>query len=128
MSQTGTISAHVFTARAQIPVVAATVTVSRRLTGKKHTLVAVRITDENGEIAPIPIPAPQGSTQPDGRPRPFTLLDIRVEHPDYQMEIVEDVQVFPGVQSRQEVQLIPLAEHAIPRNSYNVTQITPQPL
>lgn len=127
MSQPGTISAHVYTSRAQIPVIGATVAVSQRLTGKRHTLLAIRITDENGEIPSIPVPAPQGSETP-GNDAPFSSLDVRVEHPDYQMEIIEDIQIFPGISSLQEVQLIPLAEHAIPRNSYNMVRITPQPL
>ena len=44
------------------------------------------------------------------------------------MEIIEGIQIFPGISSLQEVQLIPLAEHAIPRNTYHVVNITPQPL
>ena len=125
MSQPGTITAHVYTSRAQIPVAGATVAVSQRL-GGRHVLLAVRITDENGEIPPIPISPPQDSGGPEVVP--FTSLDILVEHSGYQMEIIENVQVFPGINSLQEVQLIPLAKYAIPRNSYNVIQITPQPL
>ncbi|MEL4861194.1 spore cortex-lytic protein [Pseudoflavonifractor phocaeensis] len=127
MSQPGTITAHVYTSRAQIPVAGATVAVSQRLGGKRHTLLAIRVTDENGEIPPIPVPAPQGSETP-GKDVPFSSLDVRVEHPDYQMEIIEGIQIFPGISSLQEVQLIPLAEHAIPRNTYHVVNITPQPL
>ncbi|BDF67707.1 hypothetical protein CE91St43_16790 [Oscillospiraceae bacterium] len=126
MSQPGTITAHVYTSRAQIPVAGATVAVSQRL-GGRHVLLAVRITDENGEIPPIPISPSQDSGGPE-KVVPFTSLDIRVEHSGYQMEIIENVQVFPGINSLQEVQLIPLAKYAIPRNSYNVIQITPQPL
>ena len=59
---------------------------------------------------------------------PSPPWDLRVEHPGYQQEVVEDAQVFPGVNSLQEVELIPMAEHEIPRNSYNIVQITPQPL
>jgi len=127
--QNGTISARVYTSVAQIPVAGATVAISQRQTGKKHTLLAVRITDENGEIPPVEVPAPpaQESKTP-GTVNPFTAVDLRVEHPGYQQEVVEDAQVFSGVNSLQEVELIPMAEHEIPRNSYNIVQITPQPL
>lgn len=129
MSQNGTISARVFTSRAQIPVVEATVAVSQRQTSQKHILLAVRITDENGEITPIEVPLPPAQKSEEQRVvTPFTTVDVWVEHPEYQQEIVEDVQVFPGVNSLQEVELIPLAEHEIPRNSYNVIHVTPQQL
>lgn len=129
MSQSGSISVRVFTGRAQIPLPGSTVTISRRNPNGKQTLLALRVTNENGEILPILVPTPslQSSESP-GTRFPFTSLDIRVNHPAYQMELIEDVQVFPGILSIQNVQLIPLYEHAVPRDTTSVVQITPQAL
>ena len=127
MEQNGTIMVRVFTSRAQLPVTGATVAISRRVEEKRHTLYAIRITNENGEIPPIPISAPAGSRTP-GTEVPYTLLDIWVEHPRYQLELIRNAQVFLGVDSVLEVPLIPLAEHAIPRNSFHIVNTTPQAL
>lgn len=129
MSQNGSIAVRVFTSRAQIPVVGATVALVRRGGRGKHALLALRATDENGEVTAIPVAAPDaaGSESP-GTSAPFATLDIWVEHPDYELEIMEDVQVFAGVESLQMVQLLPLAEHAAARDQVSVVRIPPQTL
>jgi len=129
LPQTGTLIVRVFTSQAQIPIPNATVTVSRRSGRGKHTLLAVRSTNENGEIAPITVAAPlaSGSESP-GTSSPFASLDIRVEHPNYGLEIVEDVQIFPGVTSLLPVALLPLLERENPSESSNLILIPPQTL
>lgn len=129
LSQTGTLSVRVFTSRAQIPLPGATVAISRRTGPQRHTLLAVRVTDENGEVGPLTIAAPDlsGSESP-GTKTPFASLDIRVEHPGYELEIIEDVQVFSGVDSLLPVALLPLAEQAIPSEESNTIYIPPQTL
>ena len=42
--------------------------------------------------------------------------------------MVEDVQVFPGVETVQNMELIPLPEHVAPRDAVNEVLVTPQPL
>lgn len=122
MQKSGTIMVHTYTSRAQLPVAGATVVISRQVDGGRHKLLAIRVTNENGEIAPISVAVPQS-----GDP-PFSVLDIWVEHPGYLLELIRDVQVFSGVDSVQNVALMPLAEHAIPRNSFHISTIVPQAL
>ena len=50
MASVGTIMLRVYTSRAQLPVPGATVAVTQKSGGGRHTLLAVRTTDENGEI------------------------------------------------------------------------------
>jgi len=129
LSQTGTFGLRVFTSRAQIPIPNATVTISRRAGGGKHTLLAIRVTDENGEIAPITVAAPaaQESESP-GPGTPFASLDIRVEHPGYEMETIENVQIFSGVASFLPVALLPLPEQSQPGGDSETILIPPQSL
>lgn len=129
MTDHGTLIVRVFTTRAQIPVDRATIAVTQRGPDGKHTLLSVRVTDESGRIEPIHIstPALDLSLEP-GSGTGFTLCDIWAEHPQYQLLLVEGVQLFPGVETVQNMALLPLAEHAIPRNEADLVEITPQPL
>lgn len=129
MTDYGTLLVRVFTTRAQIPVDRATVAVTQKGPGGKHILLSVRATDESGRIPPIHIstPVPGESLLPGGSGG-YTLCDIWAEHPQYQLLLVEGVQIFPGVETIQDMALIPLAEHAIPRNEAELVSITPQPL
>ena len=47
MASIGTIVTRVYTSRAQLPVPGATVAVTQRAGGGRHTLLALRVTDEN---------------------------------------------------------------------------------
>ena len=53
LASIGTIMLRVYTSRAQLPVPGATVAVTQKSGGGRHTLLAVRTTDENGRIAPV---------------------------------------------------------------------------
>lgn len=129
MAEQGTIVVRVYTSRAQIPIQGASVAISRRGPTGRLDLIALRETDENGLIAPIPIPAPpQAESTSPGDPRPFTALDVWVEHPEYQMLRVENVQIFAGVETRQDAELIPLPEHPDIREMSTTVVQTPQPL
>lgn len=130
MADSGTIVVRVYTSRAQIPIMGASVALTRpgANTGRPEVL-ALRITDENGLTAPLSIPAPPAaeSTTP-GTEGPFTALDVWVEHPEYQMLRVENVQIFAGVETRQDAELIPLPEHPDKRDMTSTVIQTPQPL
>ncbi len=129
MTEHGTLLVRAFTSRAQVPVVDATVAITQRQADGKHALLAVRTTDESGRTTPIAIATPprEDSLQPQDAPV-FTACNLWVEHPQFEMLYVEDVQVFAGVETIQNAALIPLAEHAIPRNESVRVEITPQPL
>ena len=79
MASIGTIVTRVYTSRAQLPVPGATVAVTQRAGGGRHTLLALRVTDENGRTAPIRVatPEPSASESP-GTESPFAVCDIWV--------------------------------------------------
>ena len=129
MASIGTIVTRVYTSRAQLPVPGATVAVTQRAGGGRHTLLALRVTDENGRTAPIRVatPEPAASESP-GTESPFAVCDIWVEHTGYRMLHVEGVQIFPGVETRQDAELLPLPEHPAAGDMTTVVDVTPQPL
>ena len=49
-------------------------------------------------------------SQSPGQEAPFSLCDVWVECPGYQLLLVQNVQIFSGVTSIQDLPLIPLAE------------------
>lgn len=115
MQATGTLSVRVFTSRAQLPLEGATVVVAQRGEGSRYELLSIQNTDSSGLIRPVTIdaPPPGESTSPGGLPGPglpFALCDVWAEQPGYIMLHVENVQIFPGVETMQNMALIPLPE------------------
>jgi len=126
MPQTGSLIVRTFVSRAQLPVPNATVIVYANRPDSRHELLAIRTTNESGVAGPVSLPATgsQGLT-PDA-PVPFTDYQMIVEHPDYQLALFKNLQVFPDVETVQDVLLIPLS---VPESSdSNTTTVTPQPL
>lgn len=124
MAATGTILTRVFTSRAQLPVIGATVAFTQRGTEGRHALLALRVTDANGRTAPVRVgtPDPSASESP-GTVEPFAVCDIWVEAPGYELLVVENVQIFPNTQTLQELELIPLPEQTptlLPENPVNI--------
>ena len=115
MQATGTLSVRVFTSRAQIPLEGATVVVAAPGEEGKWKLLSIQNTDSSGLIHPVTIDAPAlgESTSPGGLPgngAPFALCDVWAEQPGYAMLQVENVQIFPGVETVQNMELIPLPQ------------------
>lgn len=110
MTQSGKLAVRVFVSRAQLPVEGATVVITQKTGNGKYRVVSLQETDRNGAIRPITVPTPQveESTSPNAGAVPFTQCDIWVEHEGYELMVVEDVQVFPGEVSLQQVELDPL--------------------
>ncbi len=111
--QTGYIVAKAYTSDAQIPIQNATFTVLS--TDKDNEAVlGVRLTDKSGKTEPIPIEAPDEalSTTP-GNPEPYTTVNIRLDHPDYNSYYVEGVQIFAGQISLINAPMIPTAPHIL---------------
>ena len=127
MPQSGSLIIRTYVSRAQLPVPDATAIVYTTDKDGRHHLLAIRITDESGIAGPIELAAPSDSMglTPDS-PIPFTDYQLIVEHPDYQLALFQDLQVFPGVETVQDVPLIPLS---VPEGAdSNTTTVTPQPL
>lgn len=129
MASTGTIIAQVYTSRAQVPIPGATVAITQKGAGGRHKLLAVRVTDQSGRTDPIVIPTPDldASSFP-GDQTPFSLCDVWAEASGFEVQLVEDVQIFPDTETIQNLELIPLPEQAPLRSRAEVVQIPPQDL
>ncbi len=115
MQATGTLSVRVFTSRAQIPLEGATVVVAAPGEEGKWKLLSIQNTDSSGLIHPVTIDAPAlgESTSPGGLPGPglpFAQCDVWAEQPGYAMLRINGVQIFPGVETLQNMELIPLPQ------------------
>ncbi len=110
MTQSGKLAVRVFTSRAELPVEGATVVVTQKTGNGKYRVLSLQETDRSGATRPITVPTPQveESTRPNAGAVPFTQCDIWVEHDGYELMVVEDVQIFPGEVSLQQVELDPL--------------------
>lgn len=131
MASAGRLRVRVYTSRAELPVEGATVVVTQNSEAGKYKLLSVQVTDDSGLIQPMEIPAPaaEESTRPDNEgAAAFALCNVWAEHPGYAMLQVEGVQIFPGVETLQNMELIPLAEGQTSLQQRNVRQLTPQSL
>lgn len=129
MAATGTILTRVFTSQAQIPVAGATVAFTQRSTEGHHTLLALRVTDANGRTAPVQVETPDASaSESPGTVTPFAVCDIWAESPGYELLVVENVQIFAGTQTLQELELIPLPEQSLPLLPEAPVNVPPQNL
>ena len=124
----GYFSVHSFTSAARIPVEGVTFTITQRR-AQGVELLAVRIADESGRIAPVAIAAPdEAESQSPGTPRPFAVVDITADHPEFERILVENVQIFPGTETIQDLELIPLPEQTSALLPEHPVNITPQNL
>lgn len=129
MAATGTILTRVFTSQAQIPVAGATVAFTQRGPEGHHTLLALRVTDANGRIAPVQVDTPDASaSESPGTVTPFAVCDIWAESPGYELLVVENVQIFAGTQTLQELELIPLPEQSLTLLPETPVNVPPQNL
>ncbi len=107
----GSIITRVTLAGEVIPVKDALVTVTKEENGRE-ILVAALKTDENGKTEPVYIDTPDTSLSlnPENKIKPYTSVDIRVDHPGAYAVIFKNVQVFPDNVSLLNISLIPLPE------------------
>ena len=129
MAATGTILTRVFTSQAQIPVAGATVAFTQRGPEGHHTLLALRVTDANGRTAPVQVDTPDASaSESPGTITPFAVCDIWAESPGYELLVAENVQIFAGTQTLQELELIPLPEQSLTLLLETPVNVPPQNL
>ena len=128
MASTGTILVNVYTSGAKIPVEGATVLFQQQ--EPPNSLLGLRITDKSGQTAPLTIETvDQSESQaPETRVIPWTGLNIHVDHPEFERVILQGVQIFPGITTVQNVQLLPLQEHDPNIDSQQDLIFTPQPV
>lgn len=104
----GYIKVHAYESYAQLPLANVAITV----TAPDGTGIAMRITNRNGLITPIEIPVPDISAgqTPNTGEIPFTAVNLYARLKGYEQIEIENLQVFPGVYTDQNLEMIPLAE------------------
>ena len=108
LASTGYITVHAYTSYAQLPVQNTAVSI----TATDGTAIAMRTTDRNGQIRPIPIPVPDKSAglNPDTGEIPFTRVNLYARAKGFEQAEYETLQVFPDTVTNQNIELIPLSE------------------
>lgn len=126
MSSTGYIQVRAYTSNAQYPLQDVAITV----TATDGTAIAMRLTDRNGRIAPIPVPVPDRieSLSPDPAERPFAVVNLYAHKRGYERIESENLQLFADTTTLQNLEMIPLAELPGSWNQYEVFNTPPQNL
>ena len=108
----GTLQIRVYTSRAQLPIEDATVVVTQISPTGKYHLLSVQITDREGRVQPLTIPAPPPLGEHRSHPGHGPLLRLpglggtpRLHRPAGGRR-----QIFSGEETDQDMELIPLAE------------------
>lgn len=108
MPSTGYIQVHAYTSLAQIPLQ----DVAVRIVGSDGILIAMRLTDRSGNIAPIPVTVPDLSAgqTPNTGVVPFARVNLYARLSNYEQIEAENVQIFPDTITLQNLEMIPLSE------------------
>ena len=130
MIQSGKLAVRVFASRAQLPVEGATVVIVQKTGNGKYRVLSLQETNQNGATQPVTVPTPNvgESTSPTMGAAPCARCDIWVEHEGYELMVIEDVQIFPGEVSLQQVELEPLVRGEGWTQQTQVRPIPPQTL
>lgn len=122
MASTGYLQAHIYTSNAQLPLSNVAVVV----TSPDGTAIAMRITDRSGLIAPIEIPVPprEESQEPGAEERPYTQVNLIAELPGFERIEAENLQIFAGTTTYQNLEMIPLSSEPFGQNQ-TIHYITP---
>ncbi len=82
------------------------------VTATDGTAIAMRLTNRNGTIDPIEIPVPDKSEslQPDPAEQPFASVNLYARLRGYEQVEAENLQVFAGTTTSQNLELVPLSE------------------
>ena len=109
LSAQGSVIVRVFTSDAYIPIPNAPVVFTQVKPNGTQSLLAVRLTDLSGLTSAVMIDTPNESQSqtPGLSANPYALLNITVSYPGYQSVLAEDVEVFSGVETIQNIRMIP---------------------
>lgn len=126
MNATGYITVHAYTSYAQFPLKDVAIAV----TAPDGTAIAMRLTDRNGQIAPIeiPVPARVESLAPGMSEKPFTTVNLYARLRGYEQIEIENLQVFADTTTNQNLEMIPLSELPGKWNQTEIFETTRQNL
>ena len=127
MSSIGYLQVNAYTSFAKIPLQDAAITV----TNQDDEVIAFRLTNRNGQLdIPIPIEVPNRNESqfPNPPERPYGIVNIYARAEDYELIRVENIQVFAGTQTDQNLEFIPLSEYPESFNKSETFVTTPQAL
>lgn len=120
MPENGFLTVRVYQSDAQIPIVGAAVSITQQ-SNNGSRLLAARLTDRSGRIEPITIEAPsRAESESPGASRPFATVDVTVGAVGFERVLVENVQIFSGVETQLDSELLPLAARP---ESFDITEI-----
>lgn len=127
MASTGYIQVRAYTSTAQVPLENAAVSVRT----PQGQLLAARLTNSSGMLdvlIPISVPDRSAGQEPGTGVIPFTQVNIRARKEQYEQIEAENVQVFPGVVTTQNLEFIPLSEFPGEWNKSEIFDTPPQNL
>ena len=109
MDSQGTVVVRLSTSSALIPLLGATVTITKTRPDGTQELLAVRVTNFDGLTAPVMVETPPmaESQSYQNTSIPYAVVDIRVERTGFDRVLVKNAQVFSNTETRQELSLIP---------------------
>lgn len=109
MSNIGYIQVHAYTAKAQLPLR----NVAIAVTNDQGKTIALRMTNNSGKIdrpVEIQVPIPAAGLSPNTGIVPYTTVNLYAKVADYEEIEANNIQVFPGIITVQDLQMIPLSE------------------
>lgn len=108
MSATGYITVHAYESFARLPLK----DVAISITADDGTAIAMRLTDRSGQITPVEIPVPElsESQTPNPSERPYATVNLYAHLRGYEQVEAENLQVFAGTVTDQNLMLVPLSE------------------
>ena len=126
MPSTGYIQVRAYASYALLPLENVAITV----TSTDGTAIAMRLTDRSGLITPIEIPVPdrEESLHPAPDEKPFATVNLYARLTGYEQVEIENLQVFSGTTTVQNLEMIPLSELPDNRNQSVQFDTTPQNL
>ena len=126
MAATGYIQVHAFTSKAQLPLKDVTV----YITDADGKAIALRQTDRNGKIQPVPVSTPDLSVSqvPETSSPPFATVNIYARLENFEQIEAEGIQIFANTVTNQDLEMIPLAEFPEYWTETEIFQTPPQNL
>jgi len=109
VSNIGYIQVHAYTAKAQLPLR----NVAIAVTNDQGKTIALRMTNSSGKIdrpVEIQVPIPAAGLSPNTGIVPYTTVNLYAKVADYEEIEANNIQVFPGIITVQDLQMIPLSE------------------